>query len=917
MSISQDSLITIFSALTTIFYEVNNMLSSMQFLLYLQIFACTFKLILLGFFVRHILTNRNVPPFWIYFFTVLLGSCFEDIAWIISLLGCIGFFDRHNVVVISIIRLSWAFVIVMYQALALFIESFTQRHIRPSNHQLFFSGISLLFVFYQFFLLLLSSSVRTPIEFVVQRYLSSYVLFVLMPVTLLYVFVKIQKVYLPKILKSQLMVFMQYYILPLILTNIVQMFPFASDSSKQAGSSLSIVACSSIVLTLALFYCFKKIMGLRFLNYHDHVHSSQGFNFTDDFKSILESLGAAQSISEIKILTQRFFKQNFYLRSNQVTLHVRTLTSTVYQEHTKVVLQEKELLIEYFLDVKSDNESMHQLVLEYLKKHKIFIRDEIEYNDFYQHNEVRGIILKFLNQIEADIFLPIYEQDTIIACIVVDCSTYSKKLYSDTQRDEMLVFSRYLSNVINLLQNKNLKELLKQRKDALEELYVKHQEINQYKESIRSFLRNNENNTGIIFYKNNKFIFGNEVAQKLIGINPNIQEGHVYTRALKYLVKQSQLYKTTQTQLVKDADGRQLVLTGIAHIESNFITIMINYPEISDVIKQQIDVIKDPSDWDYLLYLETTQSGKLVNQLIPGTGEVLLNFKINLLKLALSKKAVVLDVPEDDLLPMVELLHHISLREVFYTLDLQNQVKTSDVAIKLFGINPLFGESTAQPLLEKLNKKGTLFIKNIHLLDKESQDNLAQFIRYGFYTIYKSDKRIQSDVRIICSTDKKLDQLVENGSFASVLYAELKTASLSMPRLLALPAGEMEGLVDGFAQQTLQVHDLDNVLLLSDKERTKISRQRPVSFSCLKEQVQQLVLHKSQVNNIYYEAHLDSENKVSDPLLIEAARLGKKALKDSKMLALLWDKFGNQNKIALFLGVNRSSVSRRCKELGL
>ena len=27
-------------------------------------------------------------------------------------------------------------------------------------------------------------------------------------------------------------------------------------------------------------------MGLRFLNYHDHVHSSQGFNFTDDFNSI-------------------------------------------------------------------------------------------------------------------------------------------------------------------------------------------------------------------------------------------------------------------------------------------------------------------------------------------------------------------------------------------------------------------------------------------------------------------------------------------------------------------------------------------------------------------------------------------------------------------------------------------------------
>ena len=56
---------------------------------------------------------------------------------------------------------------------------------------------------------------------------------------------------------------------------------------------------------------------------------------------------------------------------------------------------------------------------------------------------------------------------------------------------------------------------------------------------------------------------------------------------------------------------------------------------------------------------------------------------------------------------------------------------------------------------------------------------------------------------------------------------------------------------------------------------------------------------------------------VSDPKLVEAARLGKYALKDPKLLNLLWNKFQSQNKIALFLGVNRSSVHRRCKEYGI
>ena len=70
-------------------------------------------------------------------------------------------------------------------------------------------------------------------------------------------------------------------------------------------------------------------------------------------------------------------------------------------------------------------------------------------------------------------------------------------------------------------------------------------------------------------------------------------------------------------------------------------------------------------------------------------------------------------------------------------------------------------------------------------------------------------------------------------------------------------------------------------------------------------------------NQIYQETQFDPAYNISDPELVEAARLGKKALKDPKVMAVLWNKFKNQNKIAQFLGVNRSSVNRRCKEYNL
>ena len=47
----------------------------------------------------------------------------------------------------------------------------------------------------------------------------------------------------------------------------------------------------------------------------------------------------------------------------------------------------------------------------------------------------------------------------------------------------MLVFGSYLGHIINLLQKQNLDTLILKEKELKEELFLKHQEINQYKVS--------------------------------------------------------------------------------------------------------------------------------------------------------------------------------------------------------------------------------------------------------------------------------------------------------------------------------------------------------------------------------------------------------------------------------------------------
>jgi DNA-binding NtrC family response regulator len=181
----------------------------------------------------------------------------------------------------------------------------------------------------------------------------------------------------------------------------------------------------------------------------------------------------------------------------------------------------------------------------------------------------------------------------------------------------------------------------------------------------------------------------------------------------------------------------------------------------------------------------------------------------------------------------------------------------------------------------------------------------------------KSDQKIVSDVRIICSTSQNLSLLVQEGKFSKALFQELKSTILFMPSLLALAEEEVQTLVDGFTQQESKSEALQHIFALTHKEKKMILYNRPSSLQDLKSRIQQFVAKKSKKTLIDDKTEFNPGHNTTDPDLILAARLGKEALKDPQIMKILWNKFKNQNKISTFLGVNRSSVNRRCKEYNL
>lgn len=839
---------------------------------------------------------------------VLLGSIIHDLSWII-------FLSYINLkVTIFFVRIAWAFYSMQHQSLGLFIESLSEHDYKVKLHQIFFFIINLFCVSYFIFISIFNYDQvlieeRSWLEFKMMEAIACFLLLFILP-SLYLTLRKIQVANFPKILKKQLALLIKYLIIPYTIIEFGHTFYLMSKNHSYVFTSIA-----TFLLTCAIFFTLRKIMGMRFLNFQNHVQSSSiKFNFMNDFKGILEQLSYINGAQELSHVTQAFFKDFFTIMPSRVKLYFRKLQTSRTDDETKE-LSQLEAIVEYYLA-----EKKYELLQEICREQKIFIYDDIAFSNFYENSEQHKIVLQFLDAVQADVFLPVFDRQGLIAYIIIERDARLDKLYSDVERDEMLVYASYLGNIINLLQNRNLNQLIQKEKQLEETLYQKHQEINQYKESIRTFLRDNkQRKIGILFYKGGRFSFGNKDAKDLVDVNVNSFAGHPLVKTLKQLVHHVEEYRTNSTAYAHDAQGNKLVLSAIAGLEHNMTIIMVYYPEIADVIKRQSDYLQNPSEWDYLLYLETTKSGQLINQLVPGSGQQLLNFKIELLKLALSKKALLLNMPDDDLLATVEILHHISLRDQLHVLKLQAPVTDTSIAITLFGINPIFdAQQQQQPLLEKLNDIGTLFIQNIHYLDLESQHVLAEYIKYGFYHPYKSDKRISSNVRIICSSNQNLQTLVQDGKFSRPLFNELKQVWLSMPSLQSLPEEEISQLAQGFSQQAISTPLLQDFLGLSEKEKGKFLQSRPASLQEFKEKVQNLLVQKSKKSNVYQETYFDPSYSVTDPDLMEAKKLGKYALKNPQTLAMLLDKFQkNQNKIAQFLGVNRSSVNRRCKDYNL
>jgi hypothetical protein len=865
--------------------------------------------------------TSSIPMLIRYLFMVLFfTNTVTSLTWVVILLRSTLSPKISDLLILVLFRASWFCNIIGLITFFLLINQLTSnRYIKLNPRQKFFCLIGIMLLILQLIIIIFFfSNEEHTINKVLFKGVAYYSLLISSDL-ILTSYRAIRSRRLPRILEAQIKTLVLHVVAPCAVLFVIQVISILTAFPQDINFIMKAVVLMFIIY--AYNFCMQRLMRLRLLNATEQVELDYKSNFVKKYRKTFVNY-QSKDIDQIRLDVKNFFKEELQIPSHKMAFYTRNLDLTTQsnREAIKLGLHEKQGTYFYI-------ESKLAYLQNLLDQNKILVRDEIEYSLFYEENEKLSLFLDFLNAISADIFLPMYDKDTMIGYIVVERDA-RKRLYTASEQDGMVICAADLGKTIASLHADTMRSIMREQKKIQDDNYQKQQEINQHKESIQSFLPGQSD--AIIFYKKKAFTYVNPEAEDLLGVDLNRDAGCKITQMLTRAAISTQEDKRHRKISIRNMKGERLEASVFSRRSGDSVILVIRRPEIADVItRNKLIMLENSDQWEYILYLDRTKLGQLINQFVPGFGQILLKFKINLLQACLSSKPALLTVHEEDLKACIDIIQHAGEHHQVHALKLTTPEKkrtygehtVNEYGFKLFGINPFVtGAIQYKPLLEKLTaivgKPNLLFIENVDFLSLETQHALANYIRLGYFSPLKSDYKIASNVRIICSMRYDLRDLVRQDQFSPLLQQELMHTIVSMPPLIQLPLSELNDLLDGVLDQAIEKEELKSLLELDEKERARILERQPHSIPEFKECTANILKEKSNKRKLV-EVTFDPNFAILDPELAHIARLGRRALQDGRIMNLLWDTFKSQVKIADFLGVNKSSVHRHFKHKSL
>ena len=231
---------------------------------------------------------------------------------------------------------------------------------------------------------------------------------------------------------------------------------------------------------------------------------------------------------------------------------------------------------------------------------------------------------------------------------------------------------------------------------------------------------------------------------------------------------------------------------------------------------------------------------------------------------------------------------------------------------ELFGYDNGNGEITTG-VFEK-SHNGTLFIDEVGEMPLQTQAKILRVLTDQSFTRVGDDKLISIDSRIICSSTKDLNILMDSGNFRKDLFHRLNVVNIKIPNLNER-IGDIDIIIDHFSKHYAELNSVKNVNLKPLIRSKYLNYEWPGNIRELRNLVERYIIigdkfDESQLDNkdIKYE----QKNVISMPLK-NARRIFEKNYLQSQIKRFN----GNISKTASFIGMERSALHRKLKQLGL
>lgn len=234
----------------------------------------------------------------------------------------------------------------------------------------------------------------------------------------------------------------------------------------------------------------------------------------------------------------------------------------------------------------------------------------------------------------------------------------------------------------------------------------------------------------------------------------------------------------------------------------------------------------------------------------------------------------------------------------------------------------LFGSEKSYGFIERANQ-GTLYLEEVSRLPQNIQRKLLEFFQNGYCTV--GQRKIWSDVKVICSSTADINDEVANGRFISELFYRLSVIQLLIPPLCERKM-DIVPLIQYFVSKSGLIFGVKKIEFSKDAISVLQSYDWPGNMRQLQNVVENILINSAEKTSIDREclppeiaAETDKKYKALDAMkLISLPLKEAKDLFESDYLRAQVSRFsGNISQTASFVGMERSALHRKLKALNV